>query len=157
MEKIPMTRGGYERLLEELKRFKTEERPSVIRAIEEARDYGDLSENAEYHAAKERQSFIEARVAELEDKARRAEVVDVSRLSGAQIKFGATVTLANEDTEEKITYQIVGADESDIRSGLLSIQSPLARALIGKAKGESVEVVTPGGARAYEILAVAYR
>ncbi len=157
MEKIPMTRGGYERLLEELKRFKTEERPSVIRAIEEARDYGDLSENAEYHAAKERQSFIEARVAELEDKARRAEVVDVSRLSGAQIKFGATVTLANEDTEEKITYQIVGADESDIRSGLLSIQSPLARALIGKAKGGSVEVVTPGGARAYEILAVAYR
>ncbi len=157
MEKIPMTRGGYERLLEELKRFKTEERPSVIRAIEEARDYGDLSENAEYHAAKERQSFIEARVAELEDKARRAEVVDVSRLSGAQIKFGATVTLANEDTEENITYQIVGADESDIRSGLLSIQSPLARALIGKAKGESVEVVTPGGARAYEILAVAYR
>ncbi len=157
MEKIPMTRGGYERLLEELKRLKTEERPSVIRAIEEARGYGDLSENAEYHAAKERQSFIETRVAELEDKARRAEVVDVSRLSGAQIKFGATVTLADEDTEEKITYQIVGADESDIRSGLLSIQSPLARALIGKAKGDSVEVVTPGGARAYEVLAVAYR
>lgn len=157
MEKIPMTRGGYERLLEELKRLKTEERPSVIRAIEEARGYGDLSENAEYHAAKERQSFIETRVAELEDKARRAEVVDVSRLSGAQIKFGATVTLADEDTDEKITYQIVGADESDIRSGLLSIQSPLARALIGKAKGDSVEVVTPGGARAYEILAVAYR
>ena len=157
MEKIPMTRGGYERLLEELKRLKTEERPSVIRAIEEARGYGDLSENAEYHAAKERQSFIETRVAELEDKARRAEVVDVSRLSGAQIKFGATVTRADEDTEEKITYQIVGADESDIRSGLLSIQSPLARALIGKAKGDSVEVVTPGGARAYEVLAVAYR
>ena len=135
-----MTRGGYERLLEELKRLKTEERPSVIRAIEEARGYGDLSENAEYHAAKERQSFIETRVAELEDKARRAEVVDVSRLSGDQIKFGATVTLADEDTDEKITYQIVGADESDIRSGLLSIQSPLARALIGKAKGDSVEV-----------------
>ena len=157
MEKIPMTRGGYERLLEELKRLKTEERPSVIRAIEEARGYGDLSENAEYHAAKERQSFIETRVAELEDKARRAEVVDVSRLSGNQIKFGATVTLTDEDTEGKITYQIVGADESDIRAGLLSIQSPLARALIGKAKGDSVEVVTPGGARAYEILAVAYR
>jgi transcription elongation factor GreA len=157
MEKIPMTRGGYERLLEELKRLKTEERPSVIRAIEEARGYGDLSENAEYHAAKERQSFIETRVAELEDKARRAEVVDVSRLSGSQIKFGATVTLSDEDTDEKITYQIVGADESDIRAGLLSIQSPLARALIGKAKGDSVEVVTPGGARAYEILSVAYR
>lgn len=157
MEKIPMTRGGYERLLEELKRLKTEERPSVIRAIEEARGYGDLSENAEYHAAKERQSFIETRVAELEDKARRAEVVDVSRLSGNQIKFGATVTLSDEDTDEKITYQIVGADESDIRAGLLSIQSPLARALIGKAKGDSVEVVTPGGARAYEILSVAYR
>ena len=157
MEKIPMTPGGYERLVEELKRLKQEERPSVIRAIEDARGHGDLSENAEYHAAKERQSFIETRVAELEDKARRAEVVDVSRLTGNQIKFGATVTLSDEDTDEKITYQIVGADESDIRAGLLSIQSPLARALIGKAKGESVEVVTPGGARAYEILAVAYR
>lgn len=157
MEKIPMTRPGYERLLEELKRLKSEERPSVIRAIEEARDYGDLSENAEYHAAKERQSFIETRVAELEDKTRRAEVIDVGRLSGNHVKFGATVTLSDEDTDEKITYQIVGADESDIRAGMLSISSPLARALIGKAKGESVEVVTPGGARAYEILSVAYR
>ena len=157
MEKIPMTRPGYERLLEELKRLKSEERPSVIRAIEEARDYGDLSENAEYHAAKERQSFIETRVAELEDKTRRAEVIDVGRLSGNHVKFGATVTLSDEDTDEKITYQIVGADESDIRAGMLSISSPLARALIGKAKGESVEVVTPGGARTYEILSVAYR
>ena len=156
MEKIPMTRPGYERLLEELKRLKSEERPSVIRAIEEARGYGDLSENAEYHAAKERQSFIETRVAELEDKTRRAEVIDVGRLSGNHVKFGATVTLSDEDTDEKITYQIVGADESDIRAGMLSISSPLARALIGKAKGESVEVVTPGGARAYEILSVAY-
>jgi len=152
-----MTRPGYERLMDELKRLKSEERPAVIRAIEEARGYGDLSENAEYHAAKERQSFIETRVAELEEKLRRAEVIDVSRLTGSQIKFGATVTLADEDTDEKITYQIVGADESDIKAGLLSIQSPLARALIGKAKGESVEVVTPGGARAYEILSVAYR
>ena len=156
MEKIPMTRPGYERLLEELKRLKSEERPSVIRAIEEARGYGDLSENAEYHAAKERQSFIETRVAELEDKTRRAEVIDVGRLSGNHVKFGATVTLSDEDTDEKITYQIVGTDESDIRAGMLSISSPLARALIGKAKGESVEVVTPGGARAYEILSVAY-
>jgi transcription elongation factor GreA len=157
IEKIPMTRPGYERLMDELKRLKQEERPAVVRAIEEARGYGDLSENAEYHAAKERQSFIETRVAELEDKARRAEVIDVARLTGGQIKFGATVTLVDEDTDEKITYQIVGADESDIKAGLLSIQAPLARALIGKAKGDSVEVVTPGGARAYEILSVAYR
>ena len=157
VEKIPMTGRGYERLQEELKRLKQEERPAVIRAIEEARAYGDISENAEYHAAKERQSFIETRVAELEDRTRRAEVIDVARLTGNQVKFGATVTLADEDTEEKITYQIVGADESDIRAGLLSIQSPLARALIGKSKGESVEVVTPGGARAYEILSVAFR
>ena len=152
-----MTQRGYERLVEELKRLKQEERPAVIRAIEEARAYGDISENAEYHAAKERQSFIETRVAELEDRTRRAEVIDVARLTGNPIKFGATVTLADEDTDEKTTYQIVGADESDIRAGLLSIQSPLARALIGKAKGESVEVVTPGGARAYEILSVAFR
>ena len=157
VEKIPMTGRGYERLQEELKRLKQEERPAVIRAIEEARAYGDISENAEYHAAKERQSFIETRVAELEDRTRRAEVIDVARLTGNQVKFGATVTLADEDTDEKITYPIVGADESDIRAGLLSIQSPLARALIGKSKGESVEVVTPGGARAYEILSVAFR
>ena len=157
MEKIPMTASGFKGLEDELNQIKNVDRHEIIKAIAEARAHGDLSENAEYHAAKERQSFIETRVAELEDKARRAEVVDVSRLSGENIKFGATVTLADEDTDEKITYQIVGADESDIRSGLLSIQSPLARALIGKAKGESVEVVTPGGARAYEILSVAYR
>ena len=157
VEKIPMTGRGYERLQEELKRLKQEERPAVIRAIEEARAYGDISENAEYHAAKERQSFIETRVAELEDRTRRAEVIDVARLTGTQVKFGATVMLADEDTDLKITYQIVGADESDIKAGLLSIQSPLARALIGKSKGESVEVVTPGGARAYEILSVAFR
>ena len=157
IEKIPMTRVGYERLVEELKRLKTEERPAVVRAIEEARGYGDLSENAEYHAAKERQSFIEGRVAELEEKTRRAEVIEPARLSGAQIKFGATVVLADEDTEEKTTYQIVGADESDIKKGRLSISSPLARALIGKAKGESVEVVAPGGARSYEILSVKFK
>ncbi len=152
-----MTRTGFEQLVEELRRLKTEERPAVVRAIEEARGYGDLSENAEYHAAKERQSFIEGRVAELEEKTRRAEVIEPAKLSGSQIKFGATVVLADEDTEEKATYQIVGADESDIKAGRLSISSPLARALIGKAKGESVEVVAPGGARSYEILSVKFK
>ena len=152
-----MTRAGYDRLTEELRRLKSEERPAVVRDIAEARSYGDISENAEYHAAKERQSFVEGRVAELENKARRAEVIDVSQLSGKQIKFGATVKLADEDTDEKITYQIVGADEADIRSGLLSVSSPLGRALIGKSKGESVEVVAPGGARAYEILSVQFK
>jgi transcription elongation factor GreA len=157
MEKLPMTQGGYDRILEELRRLKTEERPAVIRAIEEARGHGDLSENAEYHAAKERQGFIEGRVAELEDKARRSEVIDPKQFSGKQIKFGAKVKLADEDTDKKITYQIVGADESDIKSGLLSVSSPLARALIGKSRGDSVEVITPGGARAYEILSVRYK
>lgn len=151
-----MTQAGYDRILDELRRLKSEERPAVIRAIEEARGHGDLSENAEYHAAKERQGFVEGRVAELEDKARRADVIDPRRLSGRQIKFGATVTLADEDTDDETTYQIVGADEADIKSGLLSVSSPLARALIGKAQGDSVEVITPGGARAYEILSVRY-
>lgn len=157
MEKLPMTQVGYERLMGELKRLKTEERPAVIRAIEEARGHGDLSENAEYHAAKERQGFIEGRVAELEDKARRSEVIDPKQFSGKQIKFGAKVKLADEDTDKEITYQIVGADESDIKLGLLSVSSPLARALIGKSRGDSVEVITPGGARAYEILSVRYK
>jgi len=157
MEKLPMTQGGYDSIIEELKRLKTEERPAVIRAIEEARGHGDLSENAEYHAAKERQGFIEGRVAELEDKARRAEIIDPKELSGRQIKFGAKIKLADEDTNEEITYQIVGADESDIKSGLLSVSSPLAKALIGKSRGDSVEVITPGGARAYEILSVRYK
>ena len=152
-----MTQGGYDSIIEELKRLKTEERPAVIRAIEEARGHGDLSENAEYHAAKERQGFIEGRVAELEDKARRAEIIDPKELSGRQVKFGAKVKLADEDTNEEITYQIVGADESDIKSGLLSVSSPLAKALIGKSRGDSVEVITPGGARAYEILSVRYK
>jgi len=157
MEKLPMTQVGYERLIGELKRLKTEERPAVIRAIEEARGHGDLAENAEYHAAKERQGFIEGRVAELEDKARRSEVIDPKQFSGKQIKFGAKVKLADEDTDKEITYQIVGADESDIKLGLLSVSSPLARALIGKSRGDSVEVITPGGARAYEILSVRYK
>ncbi len=157
MEKVPMTEAGYENLLKELKRLKTEERPTIIRAIEEARAYGDISENAEYHAAKERQAFIESRVAEIEDKTARAEVIDVSKLSGKQIKFGATIRLADEDTDARITYQIVGTDESDIKSGLLSISSPLGRALIGKTKGDSVEVVTPGGSKAYEIISLKFK
>lgn len=157
MQKIPMTAAGYQRLEAELKHLKTAERPAVIRAISEAREHGDLSENAEYHAAKERQGWIESRILELEDKLRRAEVIDVSKLSGDKVMFGATVVLADEDTDEESTYQIVGADEADIKSGLLSITAPLARALVGKAKGESVEVTTPGGAKAYEIVSVAFR
>ena len=157
MSKIPMTSDGYSRLEEELRHLKAIERPAVIRAIAEARDHGDLSENAEYHAARERQSFIEGRVAELEDKIARAEVIDVKKLSGKQVMFGATVTLLDEDTEDKIKYQIVGQDESDIRSGRLSISSPLARALIGKKVGDSVEVSTPSGSKSYEIVRVAFK
>lgn len=152
-----MTAAGFQRLEVELKHLKTTERPAIIRAIAEAREHGDLSENAEYHAAKERQSFVETRILELEDKLRRAEVIDISRLDGDQIKFGATVGLSDEDTEEELTYQIVGTDEADIKAGLLSITSPLARALIGKAKGDSVEVTTPGGSKSYEVLDVTYR
>lgn len=152
-----MTAGGYARLQEELKRFKTVERPAIIRALEQARDHGDLAENAEYTAARERQSFIEGRVAELEDKIRRAEVIDVSKLSGRVVKFGAKVRLADEDTGEKTTYQIVGTDEADIKAGLLSVTSPLARALIGKRVRDTVEVVTPSGTKAYEIVRVWYR
>lgn len=157
MEKIPMTPDGYARLEAELKHLKAVERPSVIKAISEARDHGDLSENAEYHAARERQSFIEGRVAELEDKIARAEVIDVTKLSGKIIKFGAKVTLADEDSGEEATYQIVGAEEADVEKGRLSITSPLARALIGKQTGDSVEVTTPRGSRAYEIIKVRYR
>jgi len=157
MQKVPMTVVGYERLEAELKHLKSVERSAVIKAIASAREHGDLSENAEYHAAKERQGFIESRVLELEDKLRRAEVIDVSKLSGKQIKFGATITLADEDTDEELTYQIVGADEADIKAGLLSITSPLARTLIGKSAGESVEVTTPGGSKSYEIVSVVYK
>lgn len=152
-----MTAAGFNRLQEELKHLKAVERPAVIKAIAEAREHGDLSENAEYHAARERQSFIEGRVGELEDKISRAEVIDPAKLSGSGVKFGATVTLADQDTDEETTYQIVGQDESDIKNGLLSIQAPLARALIGKQVGDSVEVSTPGGSKLYEIVAVEFR
>jgi transcription elongation factor GreA len=151
-----MTAEGFSRLQEELKRLKSVDRPAIIRAIAEARDHGDLAENAEYHAARERQSFIEGRVIELEDKIARAEVIDVSKLSGSVVKFGATVTLADEETDEEQTFRIVGEDEADVSSGRLSVTSPLARALIGKGTGESVEVTTPRGAKSYEVVTVAF-
>ncbi len=157
MEKVPMTAPSYTRLQEELNALKSVQRPAVIRAISEARSHGDLSENAEYHAARERQSFIEGRVVELEDKLRRAEVIDVAKLSGKIVKFGATVRLADEDTDEKATYQIVGTDEAEISAGLLSVTSPLARALIGKKTGDSVEVTTPKGTKGYEIMRVQFK
>jgi transcription elongation factor GreA len=155
MEKIPMTRRGFDLLDGELKTLKSVERPAVIRAIAEAREHGDLSENAEYHAARERQSFIEGRIKELESLIGRAEVIDTTRLSGS-IKFGATVTIVDEETDEERTYQIVGETEADIENGLLNIRSPLARALIGKDEGDSVEVRTPGGQRNYEVIKVAF-
>ena len=149
-----MTGEGYNALDEELRRLKTQERPSVIAAIGEARQHGDLSENAEYHAAKDRQGWIEGRIAEIEDKIARAQVIDVSKLSGAQVKFGATVSVVDEDTEDKARYQIVGDHEADVKSGKLSISSPLSRAMIGKEVGEVVEVNTPGGVKAYAILKI---
>jgi transcription elongation factor GreA len=151
-----MTGEGFNQLQDELKRLKSIERPAIIKAIAEARTHGDLSENAEYHAARERQSFIEGRVMELEDKISRAEVIDVSKLSGSLVKFGATVTLADEETDEEQTFRIVGEDEADIKQGRLSVTSPLARALIGKSKGDSVEVSTPRGAKSYEVVTVAF-
>lgn len=157
MEKVPMTSAGYSRLQDELKRLKTVERPAIVKALEAAREHGDLSENAEFHAAKERQGFVETRVMELEDKLRRADVIDVSALSGNRVQFGATVRLADEDTEERTTYRIVGADEADIKEGLLSVTSPLARAIIGKSKGDTAEVDTPGGLKYYEIVNVNYK
>ena len=157
MNKIPMTLDGFNRLQDELKRLKSVDRPAIIRQIAEARDHGDLSENAEYHAARERQGFIEGRIMELEDKISRGEVIDVSKLSGKVIKFGATVTLADEDTDEEQIFQIVGEDEADVSKGRLSVTSPLARALIGKGKGDSVEVATPRGAKSYEVVKVAFR
>ena len=155
MEKIPMTRVGHTALDAELKVLKSKERPAVILAIAEAREHGDLSENAEYHAAREKQSFIEGRVKELEALLSLAEVFDPAKLSGA-IKFGATVTLIDEDTEEHRTFQIVGEQEADIEKGLLNIRSPLARALIGKDEGDSIDVKTPGGQRGYEVLRVQF-
>jgi transcription elongation factor GreA len=157
MTKIPMTADGYVRLEEELRHLKGTARHEVIRAIAEAREHGDISENAEYHAARERQSFIEGRVAELEDKISRAEIIDVTKLTGKQVKFGATVTLIDEDTEEKTVYQIVGEDEADIKAKRLAITSPLARALVGKSVGDTVEVTTPGGSKSYEISKVAFK
>jgi transcription elongation factor GreA len=154
MEKVPMTGEGYQALDDELKRLKTQERPSVIAAIAEARSHGDLSENAEYHAAKERQGWIEGRIAEIEDKIARAQVIDVSRLSGSQVKFGATVSVVDEDTDEQARYQIVGEHEADVKSGKISIASPLSRAMIGKEVGDVIEVNTPGGVKAYEIAKV---
>ncbi len=150
-----MTRGGFTALDEELKQLKSVERPAIIRAIAEAREHGDLSENAEYHSAREKQSFIEGRIKELEGTLSLAEVIDPSKLSGA-IKFGATVTIVDEDSDEEKTYQIVGETEADIEAGKLNIRSPIARALIGKDEGDSVEVKTPGGQRSYEIVAIRY-
>jgi transcription elongation factor GreA len=155
MEKIPLTRAGYDALNDELKALKSVERPAVIRAIAEAREHGDLSENAEYHAARERQSFIEGRVKELEGILALAEVIDTSKLSGA-VKFGARVTVIDEETEEEKTFQLVGEPEADLERGLLNVRSPLARALIGKDEGDSVEVRTPGGEKSYEILRIQY-
>lgn len=152
-----MTAEGLARLEEELRHLKTEERPAIIRAIAEARAHGDLSENAEYHAARERQSFIEGRIAELEAIIPSAEVIDTSRLSGDQVRFGAFVTIVDEESEEEKTYRIVGAFEADMKQGSISISSPLARALLGKKVGDSVEVPAPGGARSVEITAVAFR
>jgi transcription elongation factor GreA len=157
MEKIPMTAQGFQALEAEIKHLKQTERPAVIKAISEARAHGDLSENAEYHSAKERQSFIEGRVLELEDKLSRAQVIDVSKLSGKAVKFGATVTLVDEDTDQKSKYQIVGDLEADFAKGRISISSPLARALIGKSSGDTVEVNTPSGGRSYEVMKVEFK
>ncbi|CUH39748.1 Transcript cleavage factor GreA [Jannaschia seosinensis] len=156
MEKFPMTPRGMKALQTELKHLKSEERPAIIRAISEAREHGDLSENAEYHSAREKQSFIEGRIKELEGLISLGDVIDPSKLSGS-IKFGATVTIVDEETEEEKTYQIVGEQEADIENGLLNIKSPIARALIGKDEGDSVEVRTPGGVRDYEIASVTYK
>jgi len=156
MEKIPMTMNGYKHLQDELKHLKKVERPNVIDAIAEARLHGDLSENAEYQAARERQEFIERRIGTLEEKLSRAQVIDISKLSGSEITFGATVTVVDEDTAAKHTYQIVGGDESDVHKGLLSITSPLAQALIGKKVYDTVEVNTPNGGKGYAVQSISY-
>jgi len=157
MEKVPMTAAGHAAMEQELKTLKSVERPRIIAAIAEARKHGDLSENAEYHAAKEQQGLNEARVAELEDALARADVIDVSKLSGKNVTFGATVDIVDEDTDEEVTYQIVGDSEADVKEGKISISSPIARALIGKTTGDSVEVATPGGGKSYEILKVRFK
>ena len=157
VDKVPMTPGGHTALEDELKKRQSVDRPRIIEQIAEARSHGDLSENAEYHAAKEEQSHNEGRIAELEDKLARADIIDVTKLSGDTIMFGATVTLIDEDTDKKAVWQIVGEAEADAKKGRISITSPLARALIGKKKGSSVEVVAPGGAKAYEITKIEWR
>ena len=157
MEKVPMTIEGYRKLEAELHRLKSEERPRIIQQIADAREHGDLSENAEYHAAKDAQGLNEAKVAELEDKLARAEIIEPSKLSGNTVKFGATVTLEDEDSGDKVKYKIVGEDEANLRDGKISISSPIARALIGKSKGDSAEVTTPKGPRSYEILKIEFK
>ena len=157
MEKVPMTVEGFKKLEAELQRLKSEERPRIIQQISDARAHGDLSENAEYHAAKEAQGMNEARVADMEDRLSRAEVIDTSKQSGTTIKFGATVSLADEDSGEKVKYQIVGDGEGNVKDGKISITSPIARALIGKSKGESAEVTTPRGPRSYEVLKIEWK
>ncbi|MFT9399882.1 transcription elongation factor GreA [Acetobacter sp.] len=156
MQKTPMTGKGLQRLEDELRKLKSEERPAIIRAIAEARSHGDLSENAEYHAARERQSFVEGRILELEEIVSTAEVIDPTTLSGDQVKFGATVTVVDEDTDKEATYQIVGVYEADIKQKLLSVSSPLAKTLIGKHEGDTISVPAPGGDRTYEILSVKF-
>jgi transcription elongation factor GreA len=157
MDKVPMTANGHQSMLDEIKHLKSVERPRIIKLITEARAHGDLSENAEYHAAKDQQGWVEARVAELEDKVSRAEVIDVSKLSGDTVKFGAFVTLVDEDSEDESVYQIVGEFEADVKKGKISVTSPIARAIIGKRKGDSVEVMTPGGGKSYEIVKIKYK
>ena len=158
MKRSPVTLKGAERLRNELKKLKSEDRPNVIKAIAEARSHGDLSENAEYHAAREQQSFIEGRIAEIESRLSNAEIIDVARLAGSsKVVFGATVDLEDQDDGSKLVYQIVGEDEADIRRGLVSITSPIARALVGKSSGDVIDVVAPGGTRTYEIMAVRYQ
>jgi transcription elongation factor GreA len=157
MERVPMTIEGFRSLEAELQRLKSEERPRIIQAIAEARSHGDLSENAEYHAAKEAQGLNEAKVADLEDRISRADIIDTSKLSGNTVKFGATVTLVDEDTDEKVKYKIVGDFEASVKDGKISISSPIARALIGKAKGDTAEVATPKGPRSYEILKIEWK
>jgi transcription elongation factor GreA len=157
VEKVPMTPAGHEKLEVELKHLKGTERPAVVKAIAEAREHGDLSENAEYHAARERQSFIEGRIQELEDKLSRAEIIDSSKMTGKEVKFGAKVTVVDEDTDEESTYQIVGEDEADIKVKKISITSPIARGLINKKVGDTVEIVTPKGSKSYEITKVSFK
>lgn len=157
LDKVPMTALGHQAMLDEIKHLKTVERPRIIKAITEARAHGDLSENAEYHAAKDQQGWVEARVAELEDKVSRADVIDVSKLSGDTVKFGAHISLIDEDTDEESVYQIVGEFEADVKKGKISVTSPIARAIIGKKKGDSVEVMTPGGGKSYEIRRIKFK